>query len=162
MWLEKKLGEVLLTHSYRSFLSESYQEGAYNVIQQGSKPISGYADGNPFSNFEQVVLFGDHTLSLYKPNSPFFVASDGIKILSADGFDGNYLFDILEKYMPLSQGYKRHYSILKNQLVCFTKNELEQQKIGQLFKHLDARISNEQSKIEQLKAQKQGLLQKML
>lgn len=34
----------------------------------------------------------------------------------------------------------------------------EQQKIGQLFKHLDARISNEQSKIEQLKAQKQGLL----
>lgn len=38
----------------------------------------------------------------------------------------------------------------------------EQQKIGQLFKHLDARISNEQSKIEQLKAQKQGLLQKML
>ena len=38
----------------------------------------------------------------------------------------------------------------------------EQQKIGQLFKHLDARISNEQSKIEQLKAQKQGLLQKMI
>lgn len=38
----------------------------------------------------------------------------------------------------------------------------EQQKIGQLFKHLDARISNEQNKIEQLKAQKQGLLQKMI
>ena len=38
----------------------------------------------------------------------------------------------------------------------------EQQKIGQLFKQLDARISNEQTKIEQLKAQKQGLLQRML
>ena len=38
----------------------------------------------------------------------------------------------------------------------------EQQKIGQLFKQLDDRISNEQSKIEQLKAQKQGLLQRML
>ena len=38
----------------------------------------------------------------------------------------------------------------------------EQQKIGQLFKQLDTRISNEQSKIEQLKAQKQGLLQRML
>lgn len=37
-----------------------------------------------------------------------------------------------------------------------------QQKIGELFKQLDARISNEQTKIEQLKAQKQGLLQRML
>jgi len=38
----------------------------------------------------------------------------------------------------------------------------EQQKIGQLFKHLDARISNEQNKIKQLKTQKQGLLQRVL
>ena len=51
---------------------------------------------------------------------------------------------------------------LQKTLVSFPKDFEEQQKIGQLFKHLDARISNEQSKIEQLKAQKQGLLQKML
>ena len=51
---------------------------------------------------------------------------------------------------------------LQKTLVSFPKDFEEQQKIGQFFKHLDSRISNEQSKIEQLKAQKEGLLQRML
>ena len=50
---------------------------------------------------------------------------------------------------------------LGNYKIFFPTGE-EQQKIGQLFKHLDTRISNEQTKIEQLKVQKQGLLQRML
>lgn len=47
-------------------------------------------------------------------------------------------------------------------LLVNTPNAEEQQKIGQLFKHLDTSILNEQTKIAQLKAQKQGLLQRML
>ena len=54
--------------------------------------------GNHLQIIKEITLFGDHTLSLYKPIGPFFVATDGVKILSADGFDGQYLFATLERY----------------------------------------------------------------
>ena len=56
--------------------------GEYEVVQQGDKPIASYADGLPFEDYKDIVLFGDHTLSLYKPKSAFFVATDGVKVLS--------------------------------------------------------------------------------
>ena len=62
------------------------------------------------------------------PKVPFFVATDGVKILSADNFDGDYLYTTLERYKPEPQGYKRHFTILKNQDVWFTENMEEQQK----------------------------------
>lgn len=74
--------------------------------------------------------------------------------------------DFISKMVRFRQGvvygqWKIHESDFLN-IDIKMPNDKEQQKIGQLFKHLDTSISNEQSKIEQLKAQKQGLLQKMI
>ena len=160
-WEERKFKDILKTHSFRSYLAGVSENGEYEVIQQGDKPIVGYSDGEPFTDYKDVTLFGDHTVSLYKPKSPFFVATDGVKILSADNFEGNYLYTTLERYKPEPQGYKRHFTILKNQDVWFTENMEEQQKIGSFFKQLDETIDLHQRKLDLLKEQKKGFLQKM-
>lgn len=160
-WEERKFKDILKTYSFRSYLANASDHGKYEVIQQGDNPIVGYSDGIPFMNYKDVILFGDHTVSLYKPHSPFFISTDGVKILSADNFEGNYLYTTLERYKPDSQGYKRHFTILKNQELWFTRNMEEQQKVGSFFKQLDNNIALQQKKISLLKDQKKGLLQKM-
>lgn len=137
---------MLKSHPFRQYLAEPQIEGEFVIIQQGDKPIVGYSDGKPFSEYTDVTLFGDHTVSLYKPTKPFFVATDGVKILSADGFNGQYLFSTLERYKPDSQGYKRHFTILKNEGMWFTKNSEEQLKIGSFFANLDHLITLHQRK----------------
>ncbi|MDN6032693.1 MAG: restriction endonuclease subunit S, partial [Lactococcus lactis] len=52
-------------------------------------------------------------------------------------------------------------TILKNQDVWFTENMEEQQKIGSFFKQLDDTIALHQRKLDLLKEQKKGFLQKM-
>lgn len=160
-WEQRKFKDILKTHSFRSYLAGVSENGEYEVIQQGDKPIVGYSDGEPFTGYKDVTLFGDHTVSLYKPKSPFFVATDGVKILSADNFEGDYLYTTLERYKPEPQGYKRHFTILKNQDVWFTENMEEQQKIGVFFKQLDDTITLHQRKLDLLKEQKKGFLQNM-
>ena len=160
-WEHHKFKDVLKTHSFRQYLAEPQDNGNFEVIQQGDTPIIGYANGKPFTNYKEITLFGDHTLSLYKPIGPFFVATDGVKILSADGFDGQYLFATLERYKPKPQGYKRHFTILKNQNMWFTRGNYEQKKIGEFFTNFDTLITLHQHKIDNLKCLKRALLQKM-
>ena len=161
-WEERKFKDILKTHSFRSYLAGVSENGEYEVIQQGDKPIVGYSDGEPFTDYKDVTLFGDHTVSLYKPKSPFFVATDGVKILSADNFEGDYLYTTLERYKPEPQGYKRHFTILKNQDVCFTENMEEQQKIGSFFKQLDKTIALHQHEEPELNEETRQELERRL
>jgi type I restriction enzyme S subunit len=160
-WEQRKFSEVIKSHSFRPYLAEPIETGNYKVIQQGDNPVVGYSDGEPFKSYEDVILFGDHTVSLYKPIKPFFVATDGVKILSGDGFDGRYFYSTLERYKPESQGYKRHFTILKKENVWFTKNKDEQQKIGEFFRDLDNLITLHQRKLLKLKNIKKAMLEKM-
>ena len=160
-WEERKAKEMIKTHHFRSYLAEPNDVGNYEVIQQGDKPIAGYANGEPFEYFYDVTLFGDHTVSLFKPTKPFFIATDGVKIISADEFDGRYFYVTLERYKPASQGYKRHFTILKNEDIWFTTNKDEQVKIGTFFKQLDDTIALHQRKLDLLKKKKKGFLEKM-
>ncbi|QYF82835.1 restriction endonuclease subunit S [Brevibacterium sp. PAMC21349] len=160
-WEQRKLGEVIKTHSFQKYLANPFKEGKYEVIQQGSQPILGYSNEAPFEEYDSVTLFGDHTLSLYKPESPFLVATDGIKILSIPSFDSNFTFTLLDKYRPESQGYKRHFSILKNTYVSYSTNVKEQTKIGAFFIQLDYTIAHYQKKLEDYQQLKKALLQRM-
>ena len=161
-WEERKAKEMIKTHHFRSYLAEPNDVGNYEVIQQGDKPIAGYANGEPFEYFYDVTLFGDHTVSLFKPTKPFFIATDGVKIISADEFDGRYFYVTLERYKPASQGYKRHFTILKNEDIWFTTNKDEQVKIGTFFKQLDDIITLHQRKLDLLKEQKKAFYKRCL
>ena len=125
-------------------------DGQYEIIQQGNDPIIGYANGEPCKDYEDTVIFGDHTLSLYKPKTPFFVATDGVRIIKGlDSMNGNYLLSLLERNKPKSEGYKRYYSILADVDVFFTENHEEQYKIGKLFLELDNLITLHQREARQ-------------
>ena len=147
---QEKFEKVLKIHPFRQYLAESVENGRYEIVQQGDNPIIGYANGVPFQNFDGVTLFGDHTVSLYKPSKPFFIATDGVKILSGEDFNGKYLYTMLERFKPKSQGYKRHLSILKSEVIYYTKNSTEQVKIGELFSQFDRIITLNQNKIKNL------------
>ena len=147
------------TLSFKQFLKEPEQDGRYEIIQQGNEPIIGYANGAPCNDYENTVIFGDHTLSLYKPKSPFFVATDGVRIVKGkNNFNGFYLMAMLEKYKPQNEGYKRYYSILADQECYLTDNTNEQRIIGQYFAQLDNLITLQQRKLEMLKEQKKTYL----
>lgn len=161
-WEEQKLGEMLIAHSFKPYLVEPQTEGKYEVIQQGNNPIIGYSNGRPFLDFENVVLFGDHTLSLYKPQTPFFIATDGVKIIgSTDNIKGDFLYYLLQRYIPSSEGYKRYYSILKNCECMISFNQLEQKNIGIFFSQLDKLITLHQRKLKKLENLKKAYLNEM-
>ena len=160
-WCVAKLGDLLTTHSFKNYIKNPETNGTYPIIQQGDKPIIGYANGIPFSEFANIVIFGDHTLSLYKPNSPFFVSSDGVKILSSSKISGNLLYYILSTYMPNSEGYKRHFSIIKEVFVSFPESNDEQNKLAILLLSLDNRINKGEQLHSELLSIKKSLLQQM-
>ena len=161
-WEQRKLGEVLRTIPFKPFLKIPEQGGKYEIIQQGNEPIIGYANGEPCEDFRNTVIFGDHTLSLYKPKQSFFVATDGVRILQGtNDMDGYYLLSLLEGNSPQSEGYKRYYSILADREVLFTENHYEQVKIGLYFKNLNNLITLHQRKLDRLKNIKKSMLDKM-
>lgn len=151
------MGEVLQSLPFKPFIKELEEGGLYEVIQQGNDPVVGFANGDPCKDYKDVVIFGDHTLSVYKPKNPFFVATDGVRIVRGrDNSNGNYLFSLLEKYKPQSEGYKRYYTILV-EMNCFdTVNSEEQIKIGHYFSHLDHLLSLHQRKPERSKHMQQN------
>lgn len=161
-WLEMTLGDVLFPHPFKPYIANSSPSGQFEVIQQGDNPVSGYASGVPFQEFEDVILFGDHTLSLYRPTKPFFVASDGIKILgNRIGLFRDYLYSLLAAYMPPSEGYKRHLSILKAVRLSISLDQTEQQKIGIYFRTLDELIAKHATQLQKLQQIKSSCLEKM-
>ena len=150
-WEQRKLGDILRTLSFKLYLKAPEQDGKFEIIQQGNDPIIGFANGEPCDDFKNTVIFGDHTLSLFKPKRPFFVATDGVRILQGiNGMDGNYLLSLLERNRPKSEGYKRYYSILADREIFFTDNSDEQTQIGSYFRQLDNIITLHQRKLEYL------------
>ncbi|MFV8471737.1 restriction endonuclease subunit S [Mycoplasma sp. B6188] len=130
-WEKKLIGDIILSIPYKKYINVPSIGGIFPVIQQGNDPISGFANGSPFMNYKNVMIFGDHTLSIYKSNSPFFLASDGVRILqSRNNVPLEFLYRIVEKHLPMSHGYTRHYSILKRQEITMPLCRDEQQKIG--------------------------------
>ena len=138
---------MLQTISFKPFLKEPEQDGKYEVIQQGNEPIVGFAKGMPCNDYQDVVIFGDHTLSLYKPKNPFFVATDGVRIVKGkQDIGGYYLLSLLERYKPKSEGYKRYYNILVDRDCTISYNAYEQKQIGSYFCILDRLITLHQRK----------------
>ena len=161
-WEQRKLGDLLQTLPFKQFLKEPEPDGKYEIIQQGNEPVIGFANGTPCGDYKDVVIFGDHTLSLYKPQHPFFVATDGVRIVKGQqDTDGYYLLSLLERYKPQSEGYKRYYSILADTNCITTYNTSEQEKIGVFFKLLDNLITLHQRELEKLQNIKKSMLEKM-
>lgn len=162
-WEQRKLGDLLQTISFKAYLKGPEQDGKYEIIQQGNEPIIGYANGLPCDDYQNTVIFGDHTLSLYKPKNPFFVATDGVRIIKGlEDMDGYFLLELLERNKPQSEGYKRYFSILADRDAYFTPDHDEQTQIGACFGRLDDLITIHQRKLEAEQKRRKVLQQYLL
>ena len=158
-WEQRALGDILVIHSSKDYIKDPDRVGEYEVIQQGNNPVAGYANGEPFKRYTEVILFGDHTVSLYRPQGPFFIATDGMKIIGAKAnFRSTYLYFVLERYKPQSEGYKRHLGILKKTNVSISLGSREQECIGSLFRCLDSLIAAAERKVRLLRKKKHAYL----
>ncbi len=161
-WKELSFKKTINSVPFNIYLKQPRISGEFIVVQQGDSPIAGYANGSPYRDYKKVVLFGDHTLSLYKPSTPFFVATDGIRILSCkENIDRDYLYYFLQKYKPESEGYKRHFSILLRMDV-FLPELSEQQAIASALSDFDEHIDNLSELIEKKKGIRDAALEDLV
>lgn len=164
-WERITIGNMITSIPSKRYIANSIDNRMDGkvVLQQGDHPIVGYtSDYDSFySDYSNVLLFGDHTLSLYMPKKEFVLATDGMKIITSENINVGYLYYLIKSNMMLSEGYKRYFNIIKNISVSYTTNCQEQVLIGNFFKNLDEKIELSEQKIVKIENFKKAMLDKM-
>lgn len=160
-WENTSFKEIVTPVPYKQYIKIPELNGKYPIIQQGDNPILGYANGNPIMAFRNMVVFGDHTVSVFKPKTPFFVATDGIRIFNIEQFSQPFTFSLFEMYKPKQLGYTRHTLALYESIAYFPSSSNEQLCIGEFFDTFDVIISQREKELEKLKNIKRALLERM-
>ena len=187
-WEERKLGEVVkrVTRKNKELestlpLTISAQEGLIDQNEffnktVASRDVSGYylvkngefaynksySNGYPWGAVKRLNRYDMGVLStLYIVFKPIKINSDFLEKY----YDTTYWYKEVSKYA--AEGARNHgllniaaYDFFETKIVIPSKIE-EQQKIGALFKQLDKTIALHQRKLDLLKEQKKGYLQKM-
>ena len=180
-WEEHKLGELTTSFSggTPSAGNSSYYKGDIPFIRSGEinsdKTQLFLTEAGLKSSSAKMVSVGDILYALYGATSGEVGISqiNGainqaiLAIKPCDGYNSHFLMQwlklqkqkIIDKYLQGGQGNLSG-SIVKN-LVLKVPNFEEQKKIGAFFKQLDDTITLHQLKLDLLKEQKKGFLQKM-
>ncbi|USI61235.1 restriction endonuclease subunit S [Lactococcus lactis] len=180
-WEERKLGELTTSFSggTPSAGNSSYYKGDIPFIRSGEinsdKTELFLTEAGLKSSSAKMVSVGDILYALYGATSGEVGISqiNGainqaiLAIKPCDGYNSHFLMQwlklkkqkIIDQYLQGGQGNLSG-SIVKN-LVLKVPNFEEQQKIGAFFKQLDDTIALHQRKLDLLKEQKKGFLQKM-
>ncbi|WP_258529773.1 restriction endonuclease subunit S [Enterococcus faecalis] len=180
-WEERKLGELTTSFSggTPSAGNSSYYKGDIPFIRSGEinsdKTELFLTEAGLKSSSAKMVSVGDILYALYGATSGEVGISqiNGainqaiLAIKPCDGYNSHFLMQwlklqkqkIIDKYLQGGQGNLSG-SIVKN-LVLKVPNFEEQKKIGAFFKQLDDTITLHQRKLDLLKEQKKGYLQKM-
>ncbi|MCI5107304.1 MAG: restriction endonuclease subunit S [Pseudomonadales bacterium] len=165
-WGEMEFTEVMKTVSPRGFQIESsaiLSVGEYRVIDQGKAKIAGYSnDSDKVVGEVPVIVFGDHTTVIKYIDFEFIVGADGTKILISKNRDHDlrYLYYNLVHNNVSQEGYKRHFSILKEISMQVPSPE-EQTKIANFLSAIDRKIESVATQITETQTFKRGLLQQM-
>ncbi|MBQ6157077.1 MAG: restriction endonuclease subunit S [Bacteroidales bacterium] len=98
--------------------TEQYQsQGRFPIIDQSKSFIAGYSDFGDivFKGHLPVLVFGDHTTIVKYIDIPFILGADGTKIVKANEeiVTTKFLFYAIKNLHIMPQGYRRHFSILK-------------------------------------------------
>ncbi len=168
-WLSAPLYELIeiITPTNKLQTSEYKPSGKYPIIDQSQKYIVAYSDSAEAltnTGCSDTIVFGDHTCALKFVNFPFIQGADGIKIFKSK--DNNkiltdYLYQYLSAFPIESKEYKRHFSELKETLIKFPSDAIEQKRIAECMESLERYTIQTKVKLEQLKAHKKGLMQKL-
>ena len=163
-WYHAKVSDLVKTVTPPKKLSTSnyLEDGRFPIIDQSQSFICGWTNDDEavIQKPLPVIVFGDHTCVLKFVSQPFAQGADGIKIFTADErVSTEYLYHQLNHRPVMMEEYKRHFSTLKEKVVCFPDPKFgEQQKIADCLGSLDNLIAAEGRKLEILRQHKQGLV----
>ncbi|TLQ12751.1 restriction endonuclease subunit S [Lactococcus raffinolactis] len=188
-WEERKLSDVANHRGGTAIEKYFDKDGEYKVISIGSYGLNSQyvdqniraisneiTDGRVVNSGELTMVLNDktangtiigRTLLVEKDNE--YVINQRTEIISPkENFDSNFAYTILngpfrEKVKRIVQGGTQiyvNYPAVSNLNLELPKIE-EQQKIGSFFKQLDDTLALHQRKLDLLKEQKKGFLQKM-
>ncbi|MHC5566614.1 restriction endonuclease subunit S [Pediococcus acidilactici] len=169
-WEERKLGEIFNYEQPTKYIVKSTEyDDTFNtpVLTAGKSFLLGYTDeitGIKNATVENpVVIFDDFTTGSHYVDFPFKIKSSAMKLLSLnDNSDDFYfMFNTLKNIKYVPQSHERHWISKFSEFEIYKPSQEEQQKIGSFFKQLDDTIALHQRKLDLLKEQKKGFLQKM-
>jgi type I restriction enzyme S subunit len=164
-WEEKEFEEIYIslpTKQFQILTSEILENGQFKVIDQGQKKIAGFSnDFNKLFKDVPIIIFGDHTAILKYVDYDFIVGADGTKILKNKFGNLKFFYYCLVFNNIETEGYKRHYSILKSISLQFPESVDEQTKIANFLSSIDDKINQINEHLEKTKEYKKGLLQQM-
>jgi len=180
-WEERKLGEITSLYSggTPSVGNSSYYKGEIPFIRSGeinSSKTELFLTEEGFNNSSaKLVEVGDILYALYGATSGEVgicqingaINQAILAIKPIEGYESQFIMQwlklqkqkIIDKYLQGGQGNLSG-AIVKN-LFLRIPDSKEQQKVGQFFKQLDDTITLHQRKLDLLKEQKKGFLQKM-
>ena len=155
--------KVIGSKKYQIKKTEIKNKGKYVVVDQSKDYVAGFHNDKNKVFFDiPIIIFGDHTTVLKYIEKPFIVGGDGVKILKPKiDINLKYLYYNLISNNIHSEGYKRHFGILKKKDIKIINDKKIQKTIGDLLYNIDRIIKYRSSKLKQLKYFKKGLLQKM-
>ncbi len=166
-WSTATVDELIFTVTPPKKLQTSdYQvKGKFPIIDQSKDYICGWTNDEEALVGESLplIIFGDHTCALKIVFRPFAQGADGIKIIKPKrDIETDFLFFALEANPVVQDGYKRHFSALKEKLVSYPDPRSgEQKRIADCFSSLDELIAAELRKVEALNMHKKGLMQQL-
>ena len=166
-WDKNAVEEIIdtITPPKKLPTSEYRAEGRVPIIDQSQDYICGWTNDQEAVIEKElpVIVFGDHTCALKFIDRPFAQGADGIKIIRPKrDMDPHFLFYALEADPVVQDGYKRHFSILREKTLSFPALDSgEQQRITGCLGSLDALIATSTQKLEALKCHKRGLMQQL-
>ena len=169
-WEEYKLGDLLKYEQPTKYIvkSTAYDDDFETpVLTAGQSFVLGYTnetDGIKYASSEApVIIFDDFTTGSHYVDFPFKVKSSAMKLLrlKTDNEDFSFIYNTLKNINYVPQSHERHWISKFSEFKVSVPIIDEQVKIGTFFKNLDALITLHQRKLDLLKEQKKGYLQKM-
>ncbi|WP_224143287.1 restriction endonuclease subunit S [Leuconostoc gasicomitatum] len=169
-WEQRKLGEIFNYEQPTKYIVKSTEyDDTFNtpVLTAGKSFLLGYTDeitGIKNATVENpVIIFDDFTTGSHYVDFPFKIKSSAMKLLSLNDNSDNFyfMFNTLKNIKYVPQSHERHWISKFSEFEIYKPSQEEQQKIGSFFKQLDDTIALHQRKLDLLKEQKKGFLQKM-
>lgn len=166
-----QIGELIQTKNDKSkqLQSNDYQSnGVLPIVDQGAKPVCGYTNelSKRYDKGLPVIIFGDHTLHTKFIDFNFAIGADGTQVIAPKNqdCDTKYLYYLISRAANLigSEGYKRHFKILKEFDIEYIEPLPEQQKIAAILSSVDKVIEKTRAQIDKLKDLKIGMMQELL
>ncbi len=167
-WCDKILEElIVLVKPQQKITSNEYlKDGLYPIVDQSKNYNVGWTNNKKATNNKNLplIVFGDHTCILKLIYKPFAQGADGIKIFYPNKkyLTTIFLYQFLSNDLIKTEGYKRHFKILRNKSIKYPLQKKEQNKIAKCLTSIDELISATTQKVEQLENHKRYLLQNLL